>query len=194
MEASELDLVRRVRQGDAEAFQPIVATYSRRLFKAAWRVLGDAEAAEDAVQEAFLRAWRAFSTFDERAELATWLYRIAVNAAVDQARSRRRRAFAAAEIPLNLDGEPTAATEEPGPERKAASSEAARRIRGALAELPSTERTAFLLRHFEGRSIAEIAQALGKRENAAKQSIFRAVRKLRRTLGPLVELQHGEPA
>lgn len=99
MEASELDLVRRIRQGDAEAFQPIVETYSRRLFKAAWRVLGDAEAAEDAVQEAFLRAWRAFSTFDERAELATWLYRIAVNAAVDQARSRRRRAFAAAELP-----------------------------------------------------------------------------------------------
>lgn len=194
MEPDELDWVRRARGGDTEAFRGIVERYSRPLWKAAWRVLDDPEGAEDAVQTAFLRAWRALDRFDERAELSTWLYRIAVNAAIDLRRSRRRAAPVSAPLPEDLDGEVSAASDEPGPHRRAVSSEVARRTRAALAELPDAERTAFLLRHFEGRSIAEIALALGKRENAAKQSVFRAVRKLRRALGPLTELSHGEPA
>ena len=194
MDADELALVRGARSGDAEAFRGIVERYSRPLWKAAWRVLGDAEAAEDAVQNAFLRAWGALDRFDERAELATWLYRIAVNAAIDLRRARRRAAPFGASLPLDLDGEPAAASDDPGPHRRAVSSQVAQRTRAALEKLPDAERTAFLLRHFEGRSIAEIARALGKRENAAKQSVFRAVRKLRRVLGPLTELSHGEPA
>lgn len=194
MDSDELELVQRARAGDAEAFRGIVDRYSRALWKAAWRVLGDAEAAEDAVQNAFLRAWKAIGRFDERAELSTWLYRIAINAAIDLRRARRRAAPASQPLPVDLDGESTATSDDPGPHRRAVSSEVARRTRAALEGLPDAERTAFLLRHFEGRSIAEIARALGKRENAAKQSIFRAVRKLRRALGPLTELSHGEPA
>ena len=83
----------------------------------------------------------------------------------------------------------------PDPERRAVASEIGRphagRPRRAHAD---PERAAFLLRHYEGCSIAEISSTLGKRENATKQSIFRAVRKLRRVLGPLTELSHGEPA
>jgi RNA polymerase sigma-70 factor (ECF subfamily) len=199
MEASELERVRRARGGDAEAFREIVECYSRSLWKATWRVLGDGPAAEDAVQEAFLRAWKSLSTFDERAELSTWLYRIAVNAAIDQRRSRRRRIGVTQPLPEDLNGESIAVSEEPGPDRRARSAEVARRTREALESLPDGERTALLLRHFEGRSIAEIAQVLAKSENAAKQTVFRAVQKLRSALAPLTdhrprEARHGEPA
>lgn len=192
MEPTELELVRSAQEGDAEAFRGIVDRYSRGLWNAAWRVLGDGEAAEDAVQEAFLRAWRALDRFDERAELSTWLYRIAINAAIDQRRMRRRREGISAPLAEDFDGQPRARTEEPDPHRRALSGEIARRTRAELERLPAAERTAFLLRHFEGRSIAEIAATLGKGENAAKQAVFRAVRKLRRVLGPLTELSHGE--
>jgi RNA polymerase sigma-70 factor (ECF subfamily) len=66
--------------------------------------------------------------------------------------------------------------------------------KNAICELPESERTAILLRHYEGCSIAEIARALGRDENAAKQAVFRAVRKLRAVLGPLMEISHGETA
>jgi len=192
MEPTELELVRSARNGDAEAFRGIVERYSRGLWRAAWRVLGDGEAAEDAVQEAFLRAWRSLDRFDERAELSTWLYRIAINAAIDQRRSRRRREGVSAKLDEDLDGQPRATTDEPDPQRRALSGEIARRARAELERLPAAERTAFLLRHFEGRAIAEIASALGRGENAAKQAVFRAVRKMRRALGPLTEIRHGE--
>lgn len=194
METEELELVRRVRSGDADAFRGIVDRYSKTLWKAAWRVLGDAEAAEDAVQDAFLRAWRSFESFDDRAELATWLYRIAVNAAIDLSRKRRRTYGGDVPLPEDLDGEVTARSEEPAPDRRVISSEVARRARATLEGLSDAERTAFLLRHFEGRSIAEIARALGKNENATKQSVFRAASKLRSALAPFVEVSHGEPA
>jgi RNA polymerase sigma-70 factor (ECF subfamily) len=192
MEANERELVRRMRTGDPDAFRELVESYSRPLFKAAWRVLGDGEAAEEAVQVAFVRAWRGLDTFDDRAELATWLYRIAVNAAIDLRRRERRRP--AEPLPTDLDGEPRTRSAEPDPYRRAVSSEIARRTREAIAELTPAERTALLLRHFEGRPIAEIARALGKGENATKQTVFRAVRKLRLALGPLTELRHGQPA
>ena len=194
MEPSERERVARARAGDAEAFREIVERYSRMLWRAAWRILGDGDAAEDAVQEAFLRAWRSFSTFDDRAELATWLYRIAVNAAIDLRRKRGRTEGRGTALPVTLDGEVALASDEPDAHRRAVSGELARRTRETLPELSASERIAFLLRHYEGRSIAEISRELGKNENATKQSIFRAVRKLRLALAPLVELSHGEPA
>ena len=97
---------------------------------------------------------------------------------------------------LSLSGIPTA---EAGPERRTLDAEIRRRTEAALADLSASERAAFILRHYEGRSIAEISSTLGKRDNATKQSIFRAVRKLRVALAPLAsahsqESLHEEPA
>jgi len=192
MDSAELERVRRARNGDQEAFRGIVESHSRPLFRAAYRVLGDAGAAEDAVQEAFLRAWRALSRFDEKAELSTWLYRIAINAAVDVRRERKRHGSMDAQLPEDLDGQLAAKSDEPDAHRHAVSRDAVRRAREAIDGLPEAERVAILLRHFEGRSIAEIAAALGGGESAAKQAVFRAVRKLRAVLAPHVEMSRGE--
>jgi RNA polymerase sigma-70 factor (ECF subfamily) len=194
MDAAELERVRRARRGDPEAFRSIVEAYSQRLWRAAFRILGDAAAAEDAVQDAFLRAWRALDRFDERAELSTWLYRIAMNAAIDHRRERNRREPFSAALPEDFNGQPTSRSTSPDPAQDAVWRDLAGRAQETIAALPEAERTAILLRHFEGCSIAEIANALGATENAAKQAVFRAVHKLRAVLGPLMEVRRGESA
>ncbi len=207
MDPADLALVRRVLAGDIDAFEGLVAGHSRAVYRLALRVTGNAAAAEDAVQEAFLRAFRFLSRFDQRAEFSTWLHRIAVNAAIDQTRRTRRERRHRIDLPPEGDlAFVELATGEAGPERRALAAEIRRRTGAALAELSPAERTAFVLRHYEGRSIAEIASTLGKRENAIKQSVFRAVRKLRLALAPLApfapfvtptEIQeslHEEPA
>jgi RNA polymerase sigma-70 factor (ECF subfamily) len=192
MDTVELDRVRRARNGDAEAFRGIVETYSRPLWRAAFRVLGDPVASEDAVQDGFLRAWRALDRFDERAELSTWLYRIVINAAIDHKRERRRREPLSGVLPEDFNGQTKARSATPDAHRHAFGRELVDRAQEVIAELPETERTAILLRHFEGRSIAEIASALRCGESGAKQAVFRAVHKLRAVLGPLMEVSGGE--
>ena len=194
MEAAELEQVRRARGGDAEAFRGIVEAHSRPLWRAAFRVLGDPAAAEDAVQDAFLRAWRALDRFDESAELSTWLYRIAINAAIDHRRERTRREPMSGTLREDFDGQVTATSTGADPHRQAYWREMVGHAQEAISGLPEAERTAILLRHFEGCSIAEIARVLGGGENAAKQAVFRAVHKLRAVLGPLMEVSRGETA
>jgi len=194
MDVAELERVRRARRGDSEAFRAIVEAYSQPLWRAAFRVLGDGAAAEDAVQNTFLRAWRSLDRFDEKAELSTWLYRIAINAAIDLRRERKRREPFSAPVPEDFNGQARAASETPDPQKSAVWRDLADRAQDVIAELPEAERTAILLRHFEGCSIAEIAAALGSGENAAKQAVFRAVHKVRAVLGPLMEDSRHEPA
>jgi RNA polymerase sigma-70 factor (ECF subfamily) len=185
MEPDDDALVQRAQQGDAEAFRELVERHSARVFRLAWRITGDEPAAEDAVQETFLRAYRSLHRFDARSQFATWLHRIAINTAIEVMRKNRRNR---PEMPLpDSPGEEPLPSLEPGPERAALSQEVQRTVRTALGELSPMERTAFVLRHFEGRPIAEICRHLGLRESAGKQAIFRAVRKLRRALEPLVQ-------
>jgi RNA polymerase sigma-70 factor (ECF subfamily) len=188
---ADLGAIRRVRAGDPEAFGELVAAHSRPVYRIAWRIVGDGAAAEDAVQETFLRAYRFLERFDDRAEFGTWIHRIAVNASIDELRKHRReRAFREELPPEEAADAPALPSSEPAPDRVALSSELGRAVHAALRALSPDERAAFVLRHYEGRSIAEIGATLGKRENATKQSIFRAVRKLRRTLAPLMEQPH----
>ena len=181
MEPDDDALVQQAQEGDADAFRELVERHGTRVFRLAWRITGDESSAEDAVQETFLRAYRSLPRFDARARFGTWLHRIAVNTAIEVMRKNRRTQ---PEMPLE-EPEPLPSSE-PGPERAALSQEVQRSVRTALGELSPMERTAFVLRHFEGRPIAEICRHLGLRESAGKQAIFRAVRKLRRALEPLV--------
>jgi RNA polymerase sigma-70 factor (ECF subfamily) len=182
----DANLVERAQTGDAEAFRRLVERHGAPLFRLAWRILGDESAAEDAVQETFLRAYRALPRFDRRARFTTWLHRIAANTAIEQL---RKRGPVAADSGERAEEEmPSVASTAPGPERNLLSGEIQRAIEGALGGLSPLERTAFVLRHFEERSIAEVCAALGLRESAGKQAVFRAVHKLRRALAPLLPI------
>ncbi|MEE9563215.1 MAG: sigma-70 family RNA polymerase sigma factor [Thermoanaerobaculia bacterium] len=188
MEGNDLDLVERARAGDTDAFRELVDRHSRTLFKTAYRLTGNEADADDLVQEAFLRAYRKLDRFDGRSQFGTWLYRITVNCGMDLMRKKsRRNARAAIDEGVVLD---SMATEDPRPDRLALSGEIGRAVESVLRTLSPMERAAFVLRHFEGRSIAEIGGLLGARSGATKHAIFRAVKKLRAALGPLVEESH----
>ena len=185
MTVSELPAVlARVRQSDSEVFGALVERHSRSAFRLAFRLTGNEQDAEDVVQESFFKAYRYLGSFEARADFGTWLYRIVANCAVDAIRSRQSRQTRASMEPL-AESASVCASEEPGPERLAESSEIERRVAAALDALSPLERTAFALRHYEGRTTHEISRTLGLSASAAKHAVFRAVRKLRVELGEL---------
>jgi RNA polymerase sigma-70 factor (ECF subfamily) len=183
MTASEVPAVlARARQGDGEAFRLLVERHSRTAFRLAFRMTGNEQDAEDVVQESFIKAYRHLGRFQTRADFGTWLYRIVANCAVDMIRGRQSLHKHTRAEPFEQSTS-ARASDLPGPERLAESSEVQRRITAALDALSPLERAAFALRHYEGRTIDEISGTLGLGTSAAKHAVFRAVRKLR------VELQ-----
>lgn len=184
MEASDLDLVEQAQAGNGEAFRGLVDRHARTLFHTAYRLTRNEQSAEDVVQEALLKAYRKLDRFDRRAEFGTWLYRITVNSAMDLMRKESRRA-AKAPMQDGLEME-SFQSAEPSPDRVAESGEMGREVERVLASLSPLERSAFVLRHFEGRTTNEICETLGIRTGATKQAVFRAVRKLRAALAPML--------
>lgn len=187
MDGSDAAVVAEVRAGNSSAFRVLVERHSRPVFRLAYRLTGSEQDAEDVVQETFLRAFRQLSRFESRASFGTWIYRIAVNCAMDLLRGRPKSQALASLDDADLAGAADTPDEGAiGPDRWAASSEIRRGLSRALEDLTPAERAAFVLRHFEGRSLDEISRALGLRTSATKHSIFRAVQKMRRALEPLV--------
>ena len=189
MELTDRTFVARVRAGDADAYRVLVERHGRALFRLAFRMTGNQQDAEDVVQESFLRAYRQLSKFDERASFGTWLYRIASNCSLDLVRSRKRRSEhqpLGDSLPEPEDRVLALPSTDPTPERAALSSEVRDRLAEAMNELSATERTAFVLRHFEGMRIEEVSRVLECQPGAAKHSVFRAVQKLRRALEPVM--------
>lgn len=182
--------VARARAGDADAFRTLVDRHSRSLFRLAFRITGSEHDAEDVVQETFLRAYRRLHEFEERANVGTWLYRIASNCAVDLLRGRPRWITHAAS-PDSEGQMPETRDEAPSADRLVMSAEIEQTIHEAMNELSPTERAAFVLRHFEGMSIDEAGSALGLGASATKHCIFRAVRKMRRALAPFTAAPAG---
>ena len=170
---------------DSDSFRALVEEHSPMVFRLAHRMTGNASDAEDVVQETFLKAHRSLGGFDERARFGTWIYRIAVNAAIDLI---RRRGRPTASRRTGDDDPPiveTLASSDPLPDRLAMSGQIQRDVAAALTQLSPRERAAFVLRHMEGMPIERIAEVLKIGPNAVKQTVFRAVQKLRRELAPL---------
>ena len=187
MELTDAAIVARARAGDADAYRVLVERHSRALFRLAFRMTGNESDAEDVVQESFLRAYRQLGRFDERASFGTWLYRIAANCSLDLVRSKKRRSEHIAHPDPDMDDPVvTLPSNDPSPERVTLSSEVRERVAEAMNELSATERTAFVLRHFEGMCIEEVSRVLECQPGAAKHSVFRAVQKLRRALEPVM--------
>ena len=187
MEWSDETAVARARAGDTDAFRVLVERHSRALFCLAFRMTGNEQDAEDVVQEALLRVHRKIEKFDERASFRTWLYRIAVNCSLDVVRARKRRSETSGPADPEMDDPmQSLAAPDPTPDRMAMSEEARRRIANAMEELSAAERTAFVLRHYDGMCIDDISRVLECRPGAARHCVFRAVQKLRRALQPLV--------
>lgn len=183
MTDSDAQWIKAARKGDQLAFRRLVEANARPMHRACQRILGDAAAAEDALQDAFLAAWRGLDKFDGRSAVSSWLHRIAINAALMQLRGRR------VEVSLDADDAAEAGPMLPDahedPFEHASGHQFGQRLGSALDALSASERAAFVLRHFEQCAMEEIAESLGSNVNACKQSVFRAVRKLRGALTPM---------
>lgn len=169
-----------------EEFRILVERHSRIIFRLAYRMTANEQDAEDIVQETFMRAYRWLPQFENRANFGTWLYRIGVNCALDYIRMRERHNVASEWIErVSGSCDYAIRATDPSPDRVLMSHEVQKRITEALTQLTPKERVAFILRHFEGYPIEEVAQILDVRANAAKHTVFRAVKKLRKFLMPL---------
>jgi len=188
MPQTDAAVVALARDGDSEAFRALVERHSRAVFRLAHRMTGSPQDAEDVVQETFLKAYKQLSRFESRANFGTWLHRIAVNCSIDLIRSRPHREAAHDTADLDQFGtiDDRGQAGQASPERLMLSTEVQDRVTTAMSSLSRMERAAFVLRHFEGQSIDEISRALSLKTNATKHSIFRAVRKMRVALEPLI--------
>jgi RNA polymerase sigma-70 factor (ECF subfamily) len=192
MEANDAATVVQILAGDRDAFGVLVERHSRNVFRLAYRMTGNKHDAEDVVQETFLRAYRHLGQFGARSNFGTWLYRVTVNCALDLLRKRERqdKGLIPGGEPEAEGADPLAGVAAPGPtpERLLLGKEVQRQMESALAGLSGRERAAFVLRHFEGKSIEEIGRILGLRTSATKNTVFRAVKKLRQTLQPVASV------
>lgn len=186
MQENDHSIVRAVLAGDRDAYGALVRTHSAAVFRVAFRITGNQADAEEIVQETFLRGYQNLASFQQRSGFGTWIYRIAVNCALN--RVQQPGIDAGWRHGEETDPEQKivqVAASGADPERQLLSQEISSAQSTAMQRLTATERTAFTLRHLEDRSTTEIAEILGIAPNAAKQAVFRAVQKLRRELAPL---------
>jgi RNA polymerase sigma-70 factor, ECF subfamily len=175
-EAVHAELLERCKQGDEMAWNELVQATHREVYTLCFRILGNAEDAADATQDAYLKVWRGLGGFRGDALFSTWLYRVSTNAALSKRRSRQRRRSheiepaddALAQIASNASVEDAAGARVE-----------VRVLEKALASLPEMYREAVVLRDVYGLSIGEIARQLKVSETAAKVRVHRGRKRLR---------------
>ncbi|HSK15885.1 MAG TPA: sigma-70 family RNA polymerase sigma factor [Gaiellaceae bacterium] len=166
-------VVERARRGDEDAFAAVVRHHDHGLRALAYRLLGDRDRMDDALQEAYVRAFRALPRFRGDSRLGTWLYRIAYNACLDELERSRRRDH----LPLREAAEP------PDPRAGPAEEVASRRdLAAALAALPPEDRAAVLMVDAHGFGYRDAGEALGVPEGTVASRLSRARAALRRAL------------
>lgn len=192
----DLALVRRVQNGERQAFDLLVLKYQRRIMRLLSRMVDDPAEVEDLAQEAFIKAWRALPQFRGESAFYTWLYRIAVNTARTALTARQRQPQAQAQSGLETtDGETfspnDSLTDHDTPESAAVSREIAHTVNLAIEDLPEDQRTAIVLREIEGMSYEEIARIMQCPIGTVRSRIYRAREAIAQRLRPVLG-QQGE--
>lgn len=153
LEASETALIYKAQHGDRDAFSELVRIHAQGVLNVIYRMCGNVQLAEDAAQETFIKAWLDFGSFRPQTSLRTWLYRIAINAAIDMLRKEKRILPRAMEDLHLMDPQP-------GPEARLLQDERTALVQKATLSLPDASRAVLVLREYEELSYHEIADAL----------------------------------
>jgi RNA polymerase sigma-70 factor (ECF subfamily) len=186
--AEDDELIRAAQKGDRSAFDSLVRRYDRSVLRLALHMLGNEQDAQDVHQDAFIKAYRHLSNFRFECSFYTWLYRIVTNLCLDQLRRRKSRKedpstvmdAAGEEMDLMANLQDERATANPARELDRKNMHAA--IQSALDSLTPRERTVFELKHYQGLKLRTIGEMLSTTEETAKNTLFRATRKLRAKL------------
>ena len=189
--ATETELIREAQKGSRTAFEALVRQYDQPVLRLALRLTGSEQDAQDIHQEAFLKAYRYLANFRFECSFYTWIYRIVTNLCLDHLRRRKSRReeqsvvvdSSGGEMDLlsNISDERAMANPERELERKLLGE----RIQEALGRLTPRERMVFELKHYQGLRLRTIGEMLNTTEETAKNTLFRATRKLRTTLAAI---------
>lgn len=167
-----------------ERFSELVTRHQRRAARIAFHYLREAADADEAVQDAFVKAYLHIGTFREELPFEIWFTRILINGCLDRLKARRRRERWLAPPPLDSSGAERNPADYlpsrgPSPEDQVLSDERRRQLMAALEQLPERQRMVFMLSHFEGRSSREVSAMTGLNESTVRVHLFRAIRRLR---------------
>ena len=179
---TDSDIITRTLAGDMRAFEALMRLHNRTLYRTARAVLRDDAEAEDAVQDAYLQAYRALGSFRGESKLSTWLVRITANVALAR---RRREVRAVRAVPIDRNADAAAhdgVSGRPGPESEVQRAEMRRLLEARIDALPDSYRTVFVLRALEELTVEETAAALAIPEATVRTRYFRARRLLRESM------------
>jgi len=179
-EINEYDLIVQAKQGDRQAYGQLVRRHHQGVINVVYRMCGDAAVAEDAAQEAFIRAWQHLSKFRPHSSFRNWVYRIATNAAVDMLRKERKV------CDVDIDVLPLTSTQGQ-PEKQAIRKNRSAQVQAAVLALPPASRSALILREYEGLSYQEIADTLDIPIGTVMSRLNYARKQLRTALTPHLE-------
>jgi len=170
-----------------ERYAELVARHQRRATRIAYHYVRDSAEADEAVQDAFVKAYSHLSTFREELPFEVWFTRILINGCLDRIKARTRRERWITSMPDGPGGERDFAERTPGhgpsPEAQLLSRERRRQVAEAIAKLPDRQRSVFMLSHYEGCTSREVSAMTGLNESTVRVHLFRAIRKLRVLLG-----------
>ena len=186
MERNEQKLIERASGGDPAAFNQLMAMHEKRMYAVALRMFANREDAQDCLQEAMLRIYRAIGGFKGQSSFSTWVYRITMNTCLDELRRKKNRPNTSLDNLLDQGWSPSDGDNVP--ERRAIQSETRKTLAGAIRELPEDMRSAIVLRDVQGYSYDEIAQMLDVNVGTIKSRISRGREKLREKLSKKAEL------
>jgi len=191
--AHENQLIREAQAGSRSAFDALVRQYDQAVLRLALNVSGSETDAQDIVQEAFLKAYRYLANFRFECSFYTWLYRIVTNVALDSMRRRKTRREEPATMAdssggtIDLLGNVSDDRAMANPARELERKELGKQIRQALGKLTPRERMVFEMKHYQGMRLRAIGEVLNTTEETAKNTLFRATKKLRTELSPMRE-------
>lgn len=173
-ELSDYQLIESIRDRDEKAFKTLVDRYKQKAMRLAWRYTKDMDSAEDIVQEAFIQVWRSAHSFEGQSNFNTWFYRIIVNKSLNEIKKNKRYIFS------ELKEDTAIIRMENTPMEKENTLQSA--IQNAMQHLSKMQRIIFSFRHLDGLSTSEVSSVLNISEGSVKQHLFRAIKKLNKTL------------
>jgi RNA polymerase sigma-70 factor (ECF subfamily) len=179
----EISWVHQAQKGDMQAFTQLVEAFQRPVYNLCYRMLGNAEDAEDAAQETFLRAYKALRTYDSTRPFSTWLLSIAAHYCIDQIRKQRFLVVSLEDLPV-----PDVPDHAPGMDTRLGLKEEQARVRALLNTLEPVDRAAVIMYYWYDFSYEEICQSLSLSLSAVKSRLHRARRAMAETW------QHSQPA
>ena len=186
--SDDRELVERVQNGDAEAFNPLILKYQEKIYNLVYLRVHDRETAKDLCQDIFLKAFQGLPRFRRDSTFYSWIYQIAVNCSIDFLRKQNRRKVLMFEgLSFNADNELPMIYRHPSPSEALESEELGYIIRKAVRRLSPGQRRVFRLRYRRGLPIKEIAIRLNKSEGTVKTHLYHAHRRLRDMLLPYIQ-------